>query len=189
VVAAGGIYNGQTVAAAFALGAEAVWIGTRFIASPEATTTILHQNALIKAGTDDTVRCEVFTGRPARVFKTPYVQSWMTERQTELSDLLRKVSALSAARQPRHILVTFVLTHSRRTHGTQGTIPYAHDMKTALAKGTEWSIADTAGLSFSQSAGAITRVLPAAAIVHELVDDAVQVLQRCSARVVAQSRL
>ena len=43
VVAAGGIYNGRTMAAALALGAEAVWVGTRFVASEEASTTKLHK--------------------------------------------------------------------------------------------------------------------------------------------------
>jgi NAD(P)H-dependent flavin oxidoreductase YrpB (nitropropane dioxygenase family) len=46
VVAAGGMYNGRTMAAAFALGAEAVWVGTRFVASEEATTTKLHKELL-----------------------------------------------------------------------------------------------------------------------------------------------
>ena len=41
VVAAGGIYDGRTIAAALSLGASGVWIGTRFLASDEAATTTL----------------------------------------------------------------------------------------------------------------------------------------------------
>jgi NAD(P)H-dependent flavin oxidoreductase YrpB (nitropropane dioxygenase family) len=59
VVAAGGIYDGRTVAAAFSLGAVGVWIGTRFLASVEAATTIRHKNVLLKAKADDTLRTVV----------------------------------------------------------------------------------------------------------------------------------
>lgn len=91
VVAGGGIYNGRTMAAAFSLGAEAVWVGTRFVASKEATTTVLHQNVLLKAGAEDTIRSEIYTGRPARVYKTPYVLDWAWNRRAELDELLKKV--------------------------------------------------------------------------------------------------
>merc|ERR1712232_286036 len=90
VVAAGGMYNGSTMAAAFALGAEGVWVGTRLVASAEATTTKLHKDMLIKARSEDTVRTVIFTGRPARVFRSPYVDNWEKHRQQEISDLTGK---------------------------------------------------------------------------------------------------
>jgi NAD(P)H-dependent flavin oxidoreductase YrpB (nitropropane dioxygenase family) len=71
VVAAGGIYDGRTMAAALSLGADAVWVGTRFLASHEATATELHKRKLLEAQSDDTVRSEIYTGRPARVYRTP----------------------------------------------------------------------------------------------------------------------
>ncbi len=48
VVAAGGIFDGRTLAAALALGAAAVWVGTRLLASDEATATTLHKQTLVK---------------------------------------------------------------------------------------------------------------------------------------------
>merc|ERR1711862_1087675 len=87
VVAAGGIYNGRTVAAAFALGAEAVWVGTRFLASEEATTTKIHKNILKKAQSEDTIRSVVYTGRPARFYKTPYLLEWEMNRREEIDKL------------------------------------------------------------------------------------------------------
>jgi NAD(P)H-dependent flavin oxidoreductase YrpB (nitropropane dioxygenase family) len=61
VVAAGGIYNGQTVAAALMLGASGVWVGTRFILTDEAGAPKAHQEAVRTSGFDDNVRTIIFT--------------------------------------------------------------------------------------------------------------------------------
>lgn len=61
VIAAGGLFNGQSVAAALMLGASAVWIGTRFILSDEAGAPEAHQEAVRTAGFDDNVRTIIFT--------------------------------------------------------------------------------------------------------------------------------
>ena len=66
VVAAGGISDGRGIAAAFALGADAVQIGTAYLRTPEATTSPLHRAALANARDDATRLTNVFTGRPAR---------------------------------------------------------------------------------------------------------------------------
>jgi nitronate monooxygenase len=66
VVAAGGIADGRGVAAALALGAAGVQIGTAFLRCPEATTGPLHRAALSQAAEDSTVLTDVITGRPAR---------------------------------------------------------------------------------------------------------------------------
>ncbi|MBO9539075.1 nitronate monooxygenase [bacterium] len=66
VIAAGGIADGRGIAAAFALGAAAVQIGTAYLRCPEATITALHRQALQTAGADQTALTNVFTGRPAR---------------------------------------------------------------------------------------------------------------------------
>ncbi len=70
VIAAGGIASAQGVAAARALGASAVQVGTAYLLCPEADTPPLHRAAL-RAARDDpaghpTVLTNVFTGRPAR---------------------------------------------------------------------------------------------------------------------------
>jgi nitronate monooxygenase len=66
VVAAGGIGDGRGIAAAFALGADAVQIGTAYLRTPEATTSPMHRAALANARDDATRLTNVFTGRPAR---------------------------------------------------------------------------------------------------------------------------
>ncbi len=66
VVAAGGIAHAQGVAAALALGAAGVQIGTAYLLCPESTITPLHRAALKSAGASHTALTNVFTGRPAR---------------------------------------------------------------------------------------------------------------------------
>ena len=61
VIAAGGLFNGNSVAAALMLGASAVWIGTRFILSDEAGAPVAHQEAVRTAGFEDNVRTIIFT--------------------------------------------------------------------------------------------------------------------------------
>jgi len=66
IVAAGGIGDGRGVAAAFALGADAVQIGTAYLRAPEALISPIHRAALARASDDATRLTKVFTGRPAR---------------------------------------------------------------------------------------------------------------------------
>ncbi len=66
VIAAGGIADAAGVAAAVALGAKAVQIGTAYLLCPEATTTRLHREALMSPRARHTALTNVFTGRPAR---------------------------------------------------------------------------------------------------------------------------
>src|SRR4029077_2083374 len=60
VVAAGGIADGRAVAAALALGAEAVWVGTRLIASFEANAHPEYKDRVVAAGVEDTTRHLIF---------------------------------------------------------------------------------------------------------------------------------
>lgn len=89
VVAAGGIFDGRGLGASLCLGAAGVWIGTRFIASEEANVSPVHQTRLIQSTAADTLRTEIFTGRPCRVMRTPYVNQWL-ERDPEMKGLLKK---------------------------------------------------------------------------------------------------
>jgi nitronate monooxygenase len=66
VIAAGGIATPAGVAAAKALGAAAVQIGTAYLCSHEATTSALHRTALQSSAAQHTALTNVFTGRPAR---------------------------------------------------------------------------------------------------------------------------
>ena len=66
VIAAGGIADGRGIAAAFALGAAGVQIGTAYLRTPESKVSALGQAALAAAADDATVITNVMTGRPAR---------------------------------------------------------------------------------------------------------------------------
>ena len=66
VIAAGGIADGRGVAAALALGAAGVQVGTAFLLTPEARTSAVHRAALKSRTADVTALTNVFTGRPAR---------------------------------------------------------------------------------------------------------------------------
>lgn len=66
VIAAGGIATPEGVAAALALGAEAVQVGTAYLCSNEATTGPLHRAALASEAARHTALTNLFSGRPAR---------------------------------------------------------------------------------------------------------------------------
>lgn len=66
VIAAGGIMDGRGIAAALALGAAAVQMGTAFLLSDEATTSAPWRRALVEAGDEPTRLTRAFTGRYAR---------------------------------------------------------------------------------------------------------------------------
>ena len=66
VIAAGGIVDARSVAAAMPLGAAGVQVGTAYLLCPEAATTALHRAALKGGAAGHTALTNVFTGRPAR---------------------------------------------------------------------------------------------------------------------------
>jgi nitronate monooxygenase len=66
VIAAGGISDARGVAAAIALGAAGVQVGTAYLLCPEATTSPIHRAALKSDAARVTALTNVFTGRPAR---------------------------------------------------------------------------------------------------------------------------
>jgi nitronate monooxygenase len=74
VVAAGGISHGSGMAAALALGADAVSVGTRFIASHEAKVDQGYKEAVVNATAEDIVLTTRVSGTPAAVINTPYVK-------------------------------------------------------------------------------------------------------------------
>jgi NAD(P)H-dependent flavin oxidoreductase YrpB (nitropropane dioxygenase family) len=80
VLAAGGIGSGRQIAAALALGAVGVWMGSFWLATEEYLQTMgdsgAMQEALVKAGSSDTVRTRIYTGKPARLLKTRWTEAW-----------------------------------------------------------------------------------------------------------------
>jgi NAD(P)H-dependent flavin oxidoreductase YrpB (nitropropane dioxygenase family) len=81
VLAAGGIGSGRQVAAALALGAQGVWMGSFWL------TTVEHSRfsspgvsgALLAATSADTVRSKIYSGKPARLLKNRWTQAWADE--------------------------------------------------------------------------------------------------------------
>jgi NAD(P)H-dependent flavin oxidoreductase YrpB (nitropropane dioxygenase family) len=88
VVGAGGIFDGRGVAAVLALGAQAAWVGTRFVAATEAGASPFHQRAIVQSTSDDTIRTLIYTGRPMRILKSDYVLDWEINRKQEATKLL-----------------------------------------------------------------------------------------------------
>jgi nitronate monooxygenase len=66
VIAAGGIADANGVAAAMALGAAGVQVGTAYLLCPEATTSVVHRAALKSDAARETALTNLFSGRPAR---------------------------------------------------------------------------------------------------------------------------
>jgi NAD(P)H-dependent flavin oxidoreductase YrpB (nitropropane dioxygenase family) len=79
VLAAGGIGSGRQVLAAHALGAAGVWMGSYWLTTAEYELTTGDnpiQTALVRAGSGDTVRSRIYTGKPARLLKNRWTQAW-----------------------------------------------------------------------------------------------------------------
>ena len=77
VLAAGGISNGAGMAAALALGAQAVVVGTRFIASEEAHAAESWKRKIIESGSNDTTLTRCYTGKQIRTLRNQYTDSWV----------------------------------------------------------------------------------------------------------------
>jgi NAD(P)H-dependent flavin oxidoreductase YrpB (nitropropane dioxygenase family) len=83
VLAAGGIGTGRQVAAALALGAQGVWMGSAFLTSAEYDLGVrlpsgrsVIQEAMLAASSSDTVRRRIYTGKPARLLKSRWTDAW-----------------------------------------------------------------------------------------------------------------
>ncbi|GAB93268.1 NAD(P)H-dependent flavin oxidoreductase [Gordonia rhizosphera] len=84
VLAAGGVGSGRQMAAAIALGAQGVWMGTYWLTAaeyrlgmePDAQGPSTVQKALLKATSRDTVRRSIYSGKPARLLKTRWTDAW-----------------------------------------------------------------------------------------------------------------
>ncbi|KAF2278617.1 NPD-domain-containing protein [Westerdykella ornata] len=160
VVAAGGIFSGQSVAAALNLGASGVWVGTRFILSEEAGAPKAHQEAVRTAGFDDNVRTIIFTGRPMRVRANPYILNWEENRAQEIKDLTSK-----------------------------GIIPVEHDLEKLGDELDDETMDNARPFLMGKAAAVVTEKKTARAIVDELVDDAVAWLQKTNGYIVSKSKL
>jgi enoyl-[acyl-carrier protein] reductase II len=76
VLGAGSIVDGRGLAAALALGAQGVWMGTRFVASHEARAAQEYKKRIAEVRAEDTVVTRCYSGKPMRVIRNPYVEEW-----------------------------------------------------------------------------------------------------------------
>lgn len=84
VLAAGGIGSGRQLAAALALGAEGVWMGSYWLTAKEfqfephapGKGYSVVKGKMFEATSSDTVRSRVISGKPARMLRTPWTEAW-----------------------------------------------------------------------------------------------------------------
>jgi NAD(P)H-dependent flavin oxidoreductase YrpB (nitropropane dioxygenase family) len=81
VLAAGGIVDGRGVAAGLMLGAQGAWIGTRFIATVEATAHDNHKRRMVEADEEGTIVSRSYTGKPSRVLRNRFTERWQGRDQ------------------------------------------------------------------------------------------------------------
>jgi enoyl-[acyl-carrier protein] reductase II len=151
VVGAGGIYDGRGLAAALALGATGVWMGTRFIASTEAHAGELYRQTIVEASDEDTVRTRSYSGKPMRVKKNPYVEDW--------------------ERRPQDIQPFPMQAMLSSRAGVMG----------GIGGQLEGLDPDRSCFAMGQSAGGVRDIAPAAEIVARILAEAEQSIDRISA--------
>ncbi|MEM7220871.1 MAG: nitronate monooxygenase [Pseudomonadota bacterium] len=76
VIHAGGVARGRQIAAALALGAQAVWTGTLWLGTAEAETSELIKRKIFAASSADTVRSSANTGKPTRRLTSAWTEAW-----------------------------------------------------------------------------------------------------------------
>ena len=150
VIAAGGIYDGRGLAAALALGACGVWMGTRFIASEEAHAANMYKQAIIGAGDTDTTRSRCYSGKPMRCRTNDYINDWES-RPGDIQPF------------PQQAI------HSTRTGVIGGIGGIVDEAKLNP---------DTSCFAMGQSAGGVHDVKPVAAIVADIMRDAEAAIDR-----------
>jgi enoyl-[acyl-carrier protein] reductase II len=149
VAAAGGIVDGRGLAAALALGADGVWVGTRFIATPEARAVTGYKERLVASAEDATVISRAYSGKTMRVLRNQYTDYF--EEHPEALQRFPEQLARSFGDQAFHL-------------GGDGTTPGIDPEREGYPAG--------------QGVGAIRDLQPAATVVRRFVDEAEQALRR-----------
>lgn len=145
VVAAGGIADGRGMAAAFALGAEGIQMGTRFMCATECTIHPDVKQRIVKARDRDTVVTGYSTGHPVRVIK---------------NKLAKTIVELDRENRPEEIEVLG-----------------SGKLALCMCEGD----LEMGSIMAGQAAAMVDRIQPAAAIVREIVAEAIEVMNRLAA--------
>ncbi len=148
VVAAGGIFDGRGLAAALSLGADGIWVGTRFIATPEARSTPGYKDALMRTPEDGTTVTRAYTGKTLRAIENTYTK-YFEQHPDELAPF------------PNQVL--------RSTR--DGAMNLGGDDWSKVDPDKECYPA-------GQGVGAIDEIVPAGNLVRRFVEEAEQVLDR-----------
>ncbi|MDN3568653.1 NAD(P)H-dependent flavin oxidoreductase [Paeniroseomonas aquatica] len=160
VVAAGGIADGRGLAAALCLGAAGAWIGTRFLASEEATVHARYRELLFGASEDDTVHTGIFDigwpDAPHRVLRNKTIEAWEAAGRPPFGQ--RPGEGEVVARSPAR----------------GGIQRYRSYTPAADAEGD----IDALSLWAGQGVGLVSRLQPAGEILRDILDEARAVLRR-----------
>ena len=148
VVAAGGLFDGRGLAASLALGADGVWIGTRFIATPEARAVNGYKEALIATGEDGTVITRSYTGKTCRVVRNSWTNEFEANPQNVKPFPAQAVASMQAG--ANHL---------------------------GYPEGTEVDV-DREFMPAGQGTGAIHDIVPAGVLVQRMIDEAEATLAR-----------
>ncbi len=148
VVAAGGLFDGRGLAASLALGADAIWVGTRFIATPEARAVNGYKEALVASREDDTVISRSYTGKPCRVVRNEWTNHYEQHPQ-DIKTFPQQAIASSQAN----------VNHLGYPSGTQ--VDTAREFYPA-----------------GQGAGAVNSLIPAGDLVRDIVAQAEKILSQ-----------
>ena len=149
VVAAGGIADGRGLAAALLLGAQGVWLGTRFVATPEWGGQAWEQEAVLAATSDDTIQTNVYD----RLFDRPF----------------------PAGIDDRMVRNGFITQwQGNTTEISPGNTALQDEVRRAEARGD----ASVAGVSAGVSSGLIASLQPAGEIVQGIVREAEALLRQ-----------
>jgi enoyl-[acyl-carrier protein] reductase II len=149
VVAAGGIFDGRGLAAALTLGADGIWVGTRFIATPEARGVLGYKEKLLSSREDQTTVSRAYSGKTMRVVRNEYTD-YFDAHPGELKKF------------PEQMGVSF----------GAGTLHLGGD---SLTEGVD---TERECYPAGQGVGAITELVPAAELVQRFVAEAEAALDR-----------
>jgi nitronate monooxygenase len=168
VVAAGGIGDGRGVAAALCLGASGAWLGTRFLLAEETPLHPRYRELLTRAVSSDAVHTYLFDhgwpGSPLRTLRNDTLAQWE-----------------AAGRPPTGIRPGEGESIAIRGDGSE-IVRYADDIPMTDTTGDIDAMVHYAG----QSVGIVRETLPAATIVHRIVDETIEALA-CAGTMVATS--
>ena len=172
VAAAGGIADARGVVAALALGAEAVVLGTRLLATPESMAHADYKARVVSASEEDTVHTTLF-GRgwpnaPHRTLRTPFVDKWLPDEARG-----------NESRPDEPVVGQAVIGGQRVPMKRFDCLP-----PNSETTGDLESMALLAG----QTAGLVRRIEPAASVVRELVEGAQRIIAERLARIAAAPR-